>query len=86
MTQSRTDSFMEAVVNVIIGLLVSTVANWIILPALLGVQLTLATNLMIGVFYTIVSILRSFAIRRLFNGRSPWRWCVWQLQRRGQLP
>lgn len=73
MKQSRIDSFMEAVTNIIVGLIVSTIANWIILPAVLGVKLTLGSNLLIAVFYTIVSLARSYAIRRAFNGRSVWQ-------------
>lgn len=70
--QSRIDSFMEALTNIVIGLVISTLANWIILPAVLGVRMTLGHNLLIGVFFTAISLIRSYAIRRLFNGRSVW--------------
>lgn len=74
MSQSRTDSFMEAMVNVVIGLVISTIANHIILPATLGVTPTLGQNVLIGVAFTIISLVRSYALRRLFNGKSPWAW------------
>jgi hypothetical protein len=70
--QSRIDSLMEAVTNILIGLAVSTAANWLILPAVLGVPMSLAQNLTIGAAFTLVSLVRSYAIRRLFNGRSVW--------------
>lgn len=70
--QSRIDSFMEAVTNIVIGLVISTLANWVILPAVLGVSMTLGQNLLIGSFFTAISLVRSYAIRRLFNGRSVW--------------
>jgi hypothetical protein len=72
--QSRLDSLMEAMVNVAIGLIISTIANALIIPAVLGVTMTLTQNLLISIAFTIISIARSYAIRRLFNGRSPWVW------------
>jgi hypothetical protein len=71
-TQSRTDSFMEAMVNVVIGLVISTIANHIILPLTLGVTPTLGQNVVIGAAFTVISLIRSYAIRRAFNGKSPW--------------
>jgi hypothetical protein len=73
MNQSRIDSLMESVVNIIIGLVVSTVANWLILPAVLGVSMTLGQNVLIGLAFTAISLVRSYVIRRLFNGRSVWQ-------------
>lgn len=72
MSQSRVDSFMESVVNVIIGLVISTIANWMILPPLLGVELDLGTNVLIGSIFTVISIVRSYTLRRLFNGKPVW--------------
>lgn len=72
MNQSRTDSFMESLVNIIIGLVVSTIANWLILPTVLGVSMTLGQNVLIGLCFTLISLVRSYVIRRAFNGRSVW--------------
>jgi hypothetical protein len=66
------DSFMEALVNTIIGLLISVVANHVLFAAVLGIPLTLALNVGIAVFFTVISIARSYLLRRLFNGRSAW--------------
>lgn len=70
--QSRMDSLMEAVVNIAIGLVISTIANLFLFNWVLGVGITLWTNLGIGAFYTAISLVRSYAIRRAFNGRSVW--------------
>ncbi len=72
MKQSKLDSFMEAIVNVIVGLIVSTIASHFLLPAVLGVSMSFGQNILIGVAFTIISIVRSYALRRLFNGRSIW--------------
>lgn len=63
---------MEAVTNIVIGLVVSTIANWLILPTALGVSMTLGQNVLIGLAFTAISLVRSYVIRRAFNGRSVW--------------
>jgi hypothetical protein len=72
MKQSRLDSLMESIVNIIIGLAVSTLANVIFLPIVLGVTPSFSQNVTISVIFTIISLARSYAIRRLFNGRPVW--------------
>ena len=71
--QSRTDSLMEAIVNIIVGLIVSTIANHWVLPAVLHVQMSLGQNILIGVIFTVISLVRSYSLRRLFNGKSVWQ-------------
>lgn len=71
--QSRVDSLMEAAVNIVIGLVVSTLANHWLLPAILHVSMSLGQNVLIGLAFTIISLARSYALRRAFNGRSVWQ-------------
>ena len=68
MNQTRLGSFIEACINVLIGFAINFVANLLILP-LIGFHITAAQNLFIGVLYTIVSVARSYVIRRWFNAR-----------------
>ncbi len=70
--QSRVDSFMESVTNIAIGLGISMVANSIFIPMATGQRLPLHSNAILGVIYTIISLVRSYAIRRAFNGTSVW--------------
>lgn len=70
--QTRIDSFMEALVNIAIGFGINFAANVIVLPALLGVPVDLAALGLIGVIYTVISVARSYLIRRAFNGKSVW--------------
>ena len=69
MNQTRLGSFIESWVNVLIGLGINFVANLLILPAFGFTSLTVATNVYIGLIYTAVSVVRSYAIRRWFNAR-----------------
>lgn len=72
-TQSRIDSFMESLTNVVIGLCVSQLANLVVIPLVFGIQITATQNLSLAGLFTIVSIIRQYVLRRLFNGRSPWQ-------------
>lgn len=66
-SQTRMGSFVEAWVNVFIGFWINFTANMLILPAFGFTSLTLTTNLVIGALYTIISVARSYIIRRWFN-------------------
>ena len=68
MPQTRLGSLLEAFVNVLIGFSINFGANLVILP-LFGYTPTLAENFQIGLLYTVVSIARSYAVRRWFNAR-----------------
>lgn len=66
MSQTRLGSFIEAWINVLIGLGINLTANAVILP-MIGFSITLQQNLFIGVLYTIISVARSYVVRRWFN-------------------
>ena len=66
MKQSRLMSLVESVANVIVGYGVSVVAQMLIFPVF-GLHTTLAQNLKMGAVFTVVSIARSFALRRVFE-------------------
>ena len=68
MNQTRLGSFIEAWINVAIGSAINFVANLLILP-LVGFLISISQNLFIGVLYTIISVARSYVIRRWFNAR-----------------
>lgn len=68
MSQSRLGSFIEAVINIIIGLAINLTANALVFP-LFGWQITAADNILLGSIYTVISLVRSYTIRRWFNAR-----------------
>lgn len=64
--QSRRHSLFESLTNVVVGFGISTAANMIVLPWFgFAVDLKGATG--IGGVLTIVSIARSYALRRFYN-------------------
>ncbi len=66
MKQSRLMSLVEAITNVIVGYGVAVATQILIFP-IFGLQTTLGQNLAMGGIFTIVSLLRSFALRRFFE-------------------
>ena len=66
MKQSRAMSLVEAITNVVVGYGVAVLTQLLVFP-LFGLHTTLAEDLMIGAIFTVVSIARSFALRRLFE-------------------
>jgi len=66
-SQSRKGSLIEALINVAIGFSINFVANLIILPAVGLKGLTLENNFYIGCAFTVVSVTRTYVIRRWFN-------------------
>jgi hypothetical protein len=66
MSQSRRWSFYESCINVAVGYGVAVAAQVAIFPVF-GIRVSLADNLLIGAFFTLVSIGRSYALRRVFN-------------------
>ena len=66
MRQSRFMSLVEAIANVVVGYGVAVVTQILIFP-IFGLHTTLAQNLKMGAVFTVVSIARSYALRRLFE-------------------
>ncbi|MDR0808458.1 MAG: hypothetical protein LBE86_04920, partial [Gemmobacter sp.] len=64
--QSRLMSLVESVANVIVGYGVAVVTQILIFPVF-GLHTTLAQNLKMGAVFTVVSIARSYVLRRLFE-------------------
>lgn len=67
--QTRTESFIESVLNLLVGLLVNLGGQYVIFP-LLGMDVTFAEHMWITLFFTVLSLTRSYVLRRWFNGLS----------------
>ena len=63
-------SIVEAKANIAIGFAINYTANLIILPLFGFTSLTPGKNFIIGLLYTVISLVRQFVIRRWFNGRT----------------
>ena len=65
LSQSRTDSFTEALANVAVGFATALLLQTIVFP-LFGIETTSAEDAMIALLFTLASLLRSYLLRRLF--------------------
>lgn len=68
MTQTRLGSLIEAIINVLIGFGINFTANMLIFP-LFGFHISPGANLALGLIYTVISVVRSYAARGWFNAR-----------------
>lgn len=66
MKQSRKASLIEAIANVVVGYWIAVAVQSVVFPVL-GIRVSFSENLFIGAVFTAVSILRSYALRRLFE-------------------
>lgn len=66
MKQSRTMSLVESLTNVTVGFGIAVVTQVLVFP-MFGLTATLAQNVAMGAIFTVVSIARSYCLRRTFE-------------------
>lgn len=64
--QSKKFSLIESMSNVIIGYLVALISQLLVFP-IFNINVSLKTNIYIGLWFTGISIIRSYILRRIFN-------------------
>jgi len=67
-TQSRGMSLIEAVTNVAVGYVLAVTTQIVVFPWF-GLHPSLGENLALGAVFVGISLLRSYALRRLFERR-----------------
>lgn len=68
MKQSRCMSMVESIANVVVGYGMAVTTQILIFPSF-GLHTTLEQDLKMGAVFTLVSIARSFTLRRVFEAR-----------------
>ena len=66
MMQSRRTSFAEAIANVMVGYALAVATQIVVFPWF-GLYPSLGDNLALGGVFVSISLLRSYALRRLFE-------------------
>ena len=66
--QSKKQSFIESLTSTTIGIIIGIVLNLTILP-IFGYPVSVVDSLWISVIFTVISIIRSYIIRRWFNSK-----------------
>lgn len=67
--QTRLGSFIESAVNIGIGYIVALLSQLAVFP-MFDIHVTIQDNLAIGAWFTVISLARSYVIRRWFNRRA----------------
>lgn len=70
--QSKIGSLVESLINILIGFGIALGSQILIFP-MYGVNIPLHDNVMITLWFTLISIARSYSLRRLFNRITVWR-------------
>ena len=65
--QTKTQSAIESCANVLVGYLVALLSQILVFP-MFGIYIPLSSNLAIGAWFTVISLIRSYILRRWFNG------------------
>jgi membrane protein implicated in regulation of membrane protease activity len=68
MEQTRLGSLLEAGINIAIGYIVALLSQIAVFP-MFGIHVPLGTNLWIGAWFTVISLVRSYVVRRWFDAR-----------------
>lgn len=67
--QTKTQSFIEISANTAVGFIISYASTFIIFP-FVGFESSNSQSFIVTLFFTVVSLLRGFVIRRIFNKKS----------------
>lgn len=67
--QTKTHSLIESIINVLIGYGIAVASQIIIFP-LFDIHIPLKDNFKIGLWFTVISIIRSYMVRRYFTKRT----------------
>jgi uncharacterized membrane protein len=67
--QSKLGSLIEAIVNTVVGCGIALAVQVIVFPWY-GLQAPLQVHAQLVIIFTVASIVRSYALRRLFNKQS----------------
>ena len=68
MEQTKTGSLIESIINIFIGYIVALVSQILIFP-IFDINISFSENLLIGAWFTLISLVRSYIIRRWFNAK-----------------
>lgn len=66
--QTKLESLKESFTNIILGYITALISQILIFP-LFDIYVSFSDNLLIGLYFTLISLLRSFLVRRYYNAK-----------------
>ena len=67
--QKKLHSFIESVTNVVVGYGFAILTQMCVFP-LFGLSVTIGDNILIALIFSVVSIVRSYILRRIFTRKT----------------
>lgn len=67
--QTKAHSLIESLTNVAIGYVVALTSQLAIFP-MFGIHVPFTDNILIGLWFTVISVVRSYVLRRWFTKRT----------------
>ncbi|WP_456293464.1 DUF7220 family protein [Tenacibaculum soleae] len=64
--QTKKQSLIEIIISTAIGFVVSLISTFVLFP-IVGINSTSSKNVVITIFFTVISIARGYFVRRIFN-------------------
>lgn len=64
--QTKIQSFIEAIINILIGYGVALLSQLAVFP-MFNIHVPMRHNIQIGMWFTVISLIRSYVVRRVFN-------------------
>jgi len=64
--QTRLESLIEAILNICVGYSIAMVSQIVLFP-LFDIHVGMSTHLWLSFWFTCISLIRSYTIRRVFN-------------------
>lgn len=68
MEQTKLGSFVESLANTSVGFGINYCANLVVLPWF-GFDVSYSQAALMGVVFTVISVVRGYVVRRYFNGK-----------------
>lgn len=65
--QKKKHSLLEACLSTAIGFVIAFFANLVVMPVVFGITPSFSQNMYATVLFTIISVVRGYYVRRLFN-------------------
>lgn len=66
MSQTKKQSLYESIINILIGYFTALISQLVVFP-MFDIKVPISDNLLIGLWFTIISLIRSYFVRRYFD-------------------
>jgi len=66
--QTKRESLVESSVNIALGFITGILSQLLVFP-LMGITVSMSENLILAVYFTVISLVRNYLVRRYYNNK-----------------